>query len=82
MINQEQEILNNRKFRESEVFDALGLQLQTQRSLARFVEQKHRQDEWDLAVDYYVDEGYSQSYAEELAEQQLGYGNPENDEVL
>ena len=49
------------------VYEALGLQMQTQRDLAKFIEQEHQNDKYRQTLEYYLDEGYPQELAEELA---------------
>lgn len=50
------------------LFQALGLQQDTMRKLAKF----RAQDEYETAIEYYLDEGYPKEMAEEYATATLG----------
>lgn len=53
------------------IFQALGVQLDTVRDIAKKIDQ----DLYDEALEYYLDEGYPQEMAEELASKQIELGD-------
>lgn len=69
-----QQIEDNFNNRDS-IYEALGLQQDTMRTIAKTVQK----DEYQKALDYYLNEGYPQELAEELATQNIT--SNENDEV-
>ena len=58
-------------FNGGDMFQALGVQQNTMRELARSVDQ----DNYDQALEYFLDEGYPQAMAEEYASQQIDVGD-------
>lgn len=55
------------------IFQALGVQQNTMRKVAKEVEQ----DNYDQALEYFLDEGYPQAMAEEYASQQINLDDTE-----
>lgn len=55
------------------IFQALGVQLDTVRDIAKKIDQ----DLYDEALEYYLDEGYPQEMAEEYASQQINIDDEE-----
>jgi len=53
------------------IFQALGVQQNTMRKVAKGVDQ----DNYDQALEYFLDKGYPQAMAEEYASQQIDVGD-------
>lgn len=70
-LQQMEDNFNNR----DSIYQALGLQQDTMRTIAKTL----HKDEYQTALDYYLNEGYPQELAEELATQNIT--SNENDEV-